>query len=560
MKVFKGVTKYILLLILFSIFISFCNLQIAMYIRYAIDGVLFHNVQEIPEWIKPMIEIDIMKSLMILCGILIGIRLTLGLANYIREKMTTKFTLKISSNLKETLYEHILNLEYDSYYSYSKIEMLQRVNEDAKEYSNFFKVQFNVILDIVSLTIFIVTQGMTLNGAITIFLVFTIGMMLLFALWYYKNMTKRLETLISKKKKMLGTTIQNIQNFKFIRIYNRQKREIQKYRKLNQDYTKEDVKFIKFVLFYDVVNEHITYLKNPICYLLGGISIIHGNMTLGALTALILLSDKILGCLYSFGENLEVVDTFFVVKKKIKALMNLKEETEKNYHYNLEGEILFHNVSIHISEKEILRNLNFRVKKGEKIAIMGENGAGKSMIAKAILGFLDIKGDIYFHYHNAKQLDKSNIREYVEYISGEGDVFIGTIAENVLLGEKKTQKELQQIIKEVAFDNDISQLEQGYQTIIGEKGVKLSGGQKQRILLARALIRKKPIMIFDNAFSKLDAKTSQQILKNLSLHYPETTMLFITHKPEIKNYVDKCIKITNKTSTIEQMEPKGEVV
>lgn len=554
MKIFKGVIKYILLLILFSMFVSFCNLQIAMYIRYAIDGVLFHNVQEIPEWIKPMIEIDIMKSLMILCGIVIGIRLTLGLANYIRERMTTKFTLKISSNLKETLYKHILNLEYDSYYSYSKIEMLQRVNEDAKEYSNFFKVQFNVILDIVSLTIFIVTQGIALNVSITIFLVFTISIMLLFALWYYKNMTKRLETLISKKRKLLGTTIQNIQNFKFVRIYNRQKREIQQYKKLNQDYTKEDVKFIKFVLFYDIVNEHITYLQNPICYLLGGISIIHGNMTLGALTALILLSDKILGCLYSFGENLEVVDTFFVVKKKIKALMNLKEETEKNYHYNLEGEILFHNVSIHISEKEILRNLNFRVKKGEKIAIMGENGAGKSMIAKAILGFLDIKGDIYFHYHNAKQLDKSNIREYVEYISGEGDVFIGTIAENVLLGEKKTQKELQQIIKEVAFHNDISQLEQGYQTIIGEKGVKLSGGQKQRILLARALIRKKPIMIFDNAFSKLDAKTSQQILKNLSLHYPETTMLFITHKPEIKNYVDKCIKITNKTSIIEKIK------
>ena len=558
MKIFKGITKYIIILILFSILISYCNLQIAMYIRYAIDGILFHNLEEIPKFIQPIIEMDIIRSLIILSGIIMGIRGILVLINYIRERITTKSTLKISANLKETLYAHILKLEYDSYYSYSKVEMLQRVNEDAKEYSNFFKVQFNVILDIVSLSIFIVTQGVTLNVSITIFLLVTIVVMLLFALWYYRKMTQMLETLISKKKQLLGATIQNIHNFKFVRIYNRQKKEIQQYKKLNQNYTKEDIKFIKFVLFYEIISEHITYLKNPIWYRSGGISIITGNMTLGALTALILLSDKILWCLYSFGENLEVVDTFFVVRKKIKALMDLKEETENNYHYNLDGEIVFHNVSINISEREILRNLNFCIKKGEKVAIIGENGTGKSMIARAIMGIGNIEGDMYLNYHNVKQLDKSNIREYIEYISGEGDVFIGTITDNILLWEKKSQKELENVIKEVAFDKDIKQLEQGYQTLIGEKGVKLSGGQKQRILIARALMRKKPIMIFDNAFSKLDGKTSNQILKNLTIHYPETTMIFITHKPEIRNYVDKCINIRNKTSAIEKIEQKGE--
>ena len=560
MKIFKGIAKYIIILILFSLLISYCNLQIAMYIRYAIDGILFHNLEEIPKFIQPIVEMDIIRSLIILSGIIMGIRGILVFVNYIRERITTKFTLKISANLKEELYAHILKLEYDSYYSYSKVEMLQRVNEDAKEYSNFFKVQFNVILDIVSLSIFIVTQGVTLNVSITIFLLVTIVVMLLFALWYYRKMTQMLETLISKKKQLLGATIQNIHNFKFVRIYNRQKKEIQQYKKLNQNYTKEDIKFIKFVLFYEIISEHITYLKNPICYLLGGISIINGNMTLGALTALILLSDKILWCLYSFGENLEVVDTFFVVRKKIKALMDLKEETENNYHYNLDGEIVFHNVSINISEREILRNLNFCIKKGEKVAIIGENGTGKSMIARAIIGIGNIEGDMYLNYHNVKQLDKSNIREYIEYISGEGDVFIGTITENILLWEKKSQEELENVIKEVAFDKDIKQLEQGYQTLIGEKGVKLSGGQKQRILIARALMRKKPIMIFDNAFSKLDGKTSNQILKNLTLHYPETTMIFITHKPEIRNYVDKCINIRNKTSAIEKIEQKGESI
>ena len=204
--------------------------------------------------------------------------------------------------------------------------MLQRVNDDAQAYSNFFSVQFNLILDIISLSFFIVSQSIFLSTSITIYLILTITVMLVFALWYYRKMNQILEKVIVKKKKMLGLTVNNINQFKFVRIYNRQKEEIQKYKRLNKDYTEEDLKFIKLILFYEIISEHITYLSNPIICLLGGISIIHGNMTLGTLTALMLFASKILNCLYSFGENLAVVDTFLVVRKKIKRLMDLKEE------------------------------------------------------------------------------------------------------------------------------------------------------------------------------------------------------------------------------------------
>lgn len=548
MQIFKGLKKHILLLVLLSSIASYLSLQISLYISYAIDGVLFHNTEKIPSYFEQILEIDTIKGLVIISFMVIMISLTLVLVNYIRERITTKFSLKISSNLKKILYTHILKLEYESYYSYSKIEMLQRVNDDAQEYSNFFKIQFNLILDIVSLSFFIVSQSIFLSTSITIYLIFTIAIMLLFALWYYRKMTQILEKVIIKKKKMLGLTIKNINQFKFVRIYNRQKEEIQKYKRLNKDYTEEDLKFIKLILFYEIISEHITYLSDPIICLLGGISIIHGNMTLGTLTALMLFATKILDCLYFFGANLEVTNTFLVVRKKIRKLMDLEEEKNKNYPYDLNGDIVFHNVSISISEKEILANLNFVIKKGEKIAILGENGSGKSILAKAILGFYPVQGNIYFNYHNSKKLDKSNIRQYIDFISGEADLFTGTILENIELGVEKKEEELIKVVKEAEIYNDINRFEEGYQTTVGEKGVKLSGGQKQRILIARALFRNKPIMIFDNAFSKLDHKTSDKIFQNLMKKYPQTTMIFITHNLEIKSYVNRVIKIEEGTN------------
>lgn len=292
MKMLKGSKKYIMVLILLSGMISYFSLQIALYVSYAVDGILFKNGEQIPAYLRGILELPPIESLLFLSGIIIVINLIVAFFSYVRERITTKFTLGISANLKEKLYGHILKLKYQEYQSYSKVEMLQRANEDAAEYANFYKVQFNLILDIISLTFFIVTQGIFLSTSVTIYLAVTVIIMLLFSFWYYRKMTAMLEKVITKKRKLLGAVINNVNQFKFVRIYNRQKEEIQKYERLNKDYTKEDIKFVKFILFFDIVSEHITYLSDPIICLLGGISIMHGEMTLRYTNGSIIVCHK----------------------------------------------------------------------------------------------------------------------------------------------------------------------------------------------------------------------------------------------------------------------------
>ncbi len=544
----KDTVIYLILLVLLSVIITYITIQISLFVKYGIDGILFSNYTDIPKYINTIFTHNYKNDLLIIAIIIIIFNSTQKLLHYFRDRITTKFKLKINTNLKQELYKHMLNLEYESYNLYDKEEMIQRINEDADVYSKFFNNQFNVILDIIFLTIFIIKEAIKLNWKISIYIFLSIIIMLLFSIWYYKKLNIYIDNMIIKRKQLLKATIRNINNYKFIRMFNKQKEEMENYKKLNNTYSIEQVKFIKLVLFYDIILEHLTYLKSPIIYMLGGIAIINGTMTMGSLMALHTFAGKIFDYLYTFGDNLEIIDDFHVVTKKISKLLKQKEEEKTNYIYDLTGNIIFSNVTIYLGNKTILKNINLIINQGEKVGIVGENGSGKSILAKTILGFYKYEGNIYINNHNIKRLNKSNIRKYVELILGESYVFSGSILENIKLNNKIDIDIVEKISTECDIKEDIYKFKNGYNTLIGEKGTKLSGGQKQRLSIARGIASNKPIIILDEALNKLDNKTRENILSNLIENYNNKTMILISNNLEIIDYVDSIIYIDGITT------------
>ncbi len=271
-------------------------------------------------------------------------------------------------------------------------------------------------------------------------------------------------------------------------------------------------------------------------------------MTLGGISAIISFADKIFDCFLRLGANLETIVDFYVVTKKLNKLLKLKEEEKENNIYDLEGEIIFSNVTIYINKHPILKNLNFIIRKGENIAIIGENGSGKSIIAKTILGFYDYDGNIYINNHNIKRLNKDNIRKYVELVLGESYMFHGSISENISLDNDVDIRDIRKASKSCEIDSDIKDFKEEYDTLIGEKGTKLSGGQKQRICLSRSLINNKPIIILDEALNKIDNITRRKILENLKEEYKNKTIIYASNNLEIINYTDNIIYIDKGTS------------
>lgn len=269
---------------------------------------------------------------------------------------------------------------------------------------------------------------------------------------------------------------------------------------------------------------------------------------MGALVALHSLAERIFDCIYTFGDNIDIIDDFQVATKKINKLLQLEEENKENYLYDLNGKIIFSNVSIYVDHQIILKNINFIINQGENVAIIGENGSGKSILAKAILGFYKYDGNIYINNHNIKRLNKEDIRRYVELILGESYMFSGSVLENIKLDNNIELDTLEKAVTDCDIKEDIEGFKEKYNTIIGEKGTKLSGGQKQRICIARSLISNKPILILDEAMNKLDNKTRGKILSNLVNNYSNKTIIFISNNLEIINYVDTIIYINEKTT------------
>lgn len=231
-------------------------------------------------------------------------------------------------------------------------------------------------------------------------------------------------------------------------------------------------------------------------------------------------------------------------------MLKLKEESKDKNSYDLNGDIIFSNVNIFAENKLMLKDLNFIVKKGEKIAIIGDNGSGKSLLSKAILGFNDYDGNIYINNHNINRLNKSNIREYVDLIQSDSYLFKGTILENVILNNREKSSDVERVLKDCEMYQDIQRFNEKEKTLVGEKGTKLSGGQKQRISIARTLISDKPIIIFDEALNKIDNYTKEKILVNLINKYSEKTMIFITHDLNMVEYVDRIIYIDDNTTIV----------
>ncbi len=233
-------------------------------------------------------------------------------------------------------------------------------------------------------------------------------------------------------------------------------------------------------------------------------------------------------------------------------MLKLEEEKKTNNSFNLDGDIIFSNVDILVEEKALLKNLNFVVKKGEKVAIIGENGSGKSLLSKAILKFTDYTGNIYINNHNIKRESKHNIREYVELVEGNQYLFKGTILENIVIKNNRDYSSFKNAIKDSELYEDIKRFKEKENTLVGESGDKLSGGQRQRIAIARALVSEKPIVLFDEALNKIDNNTKEKILKNLISKYKERTMVFITHDLKILDYVDRIIHINNNTAIVKE--------
>lgn len=535
MKLFKSTIKNlhkeILMIIISSGIISFFNVIIAKFIVYVVDGIVMKNV-ELPSYLTMFFYSDDTLSKIIIVAILMIIMaFIISIFNYIRSKYNTRLRLGMNRNIKNLLLKHVTYLEYNKYVGYENSQILQRVSSDSSNYISYINDKLNLFFNTIFYTFFSLNVIIELNFKVCLILSIIILIVIIMSVWYCIKTKSIVNKKVTLSEGLIKKTMNSTYNPKIIKMTNNQKNEIKKFNNNSDEYLKYDIKEIDYLIYYELIASGIKALSVPIIYLFCGIMIINGHMKVGGLMAILTYSTTMLNYFQNVIYAVEGINSFLVPAKRIKEFLNLDEENLicKDIVASDYKKIEFRNVSVKRENQVVFEKLNFTIKKGENIYLVGSNGSGKSIITKLLLGFIEYEGDIFIDDIDLKDLNKTKLRENIGLCFQTPYIFSDTIKNNIDCFENKKIEEIKEICKICVLDQEIEKNLNKYDELLGERGINLSGGQKQRINIARLLIQNKKVLIFDDVLSKLDNNTKNKIVENLNKSFPDNINIFITH-------------------------------
>lgn len=535
MKLFRSTMKnlynIILMIVISSIIICFFNVVIAKFIVYIVDGIIMNSI-ELPHYLIILFYNDsILSKIFIMAILMVLMAFIIGIFNYIRSKYHTKLRLEMNKNIKKLLLKHATYLDYDEYIGYENSQILQRVSSDSSNYISYISDKINLVVETFAYTFFSLNVIIELNFKVCLILSIIIIIIIIMSIWYCFSTKSIVNQKVTLSEKLIKKTMNSIYNPKMIKMTNSQNNEIDRFNKTSEEYLKYDIKEIDYLIYYELIASGIKGLSTPIIYLVCGFMIINGDMQVGGLMAILTYSSTMLNYFQNLIYAVEGINGFLVPAKRIEEYLNLKEEDliSKDlvtYDYS---KIEFQNVTVKYENQIILENLNFTIRKGESIYLVGSNGSGKSIITKLLLGFVKYSGNIYIDGIELRNLNKSKLRENIGLCFQNPYIFSDSIRNNIDCFETKDIEQIKQVSKICEINEEIEKFPNQYNELLGERGINLSGGQKQRINIARLIVQEKKVLIFDDVLSKLDNTTKNRIIHNLNQNFPNNINLFITH-------------------------------
>lgn len=331
-----------------------------------------------------------------------------------------------------------------------------------------------------------------------------------------------------------------------------------KFKKTNDEYQDSWKEAYKQMTIFNCGNEFLIELTNVVLLVLGGYLVFTDRLLIADLLTYFLYINyltkpinRLMAMMQQLQQGFAGIETFHEIME-IKPDIESPEDGIKDK--DIEGNISFVNASFRYKEQDdILTNFNLEIKKGEKIAIVGETGVGKTTISKLIPRFYDLnQGQLLIDGLDIKKLDLSLLRNSIGYVQQDVFIFYGTIEENIRYGKTNaTFEEVVEAAKNANIHDFIMTLPDGYQTVTGERGVKLSGGQKQRISIARLFLKNPPIIILDEATSSLDNITEKLIQEAFDRLLTNKTSIIIAHRLSTIKNSDRII-VLGKEGIIEE--------
>lgn len=453
--------------------------------------------------------------------------------------------------IREDLYKKLLSLDFSYYNSVRTGDIMARMTGDTDALRHFIAWVIFCSIEQISVFVFAIISMVYISPILTILMVSICPFIWLIT----KKMSDEINPTfynIREAYASLNSVVQeNISGNRVVRAFNREEYEIKKFDKENKNYRDTNLATVEVTKKFIPRLRLTTSLLNVIMILFGGILVIKGKITIGDIVVFNNLLWALNNPMNMVGNLVNDTQRFIASSAKIRELLETESKIKNSDNAvkpeRIKGNVRFENVSFKFEDTDAVSNISFEAKRGQTVGIIGHTGSGKSTLINLLSRFYDpTEGKIYIDNIDIKEIDLNKLRNSITSAMQEIFLFSDTVKDNISYGRPKADfNEVKEKAKMAQAHNFIVKLDDGYETVVGERGVGLSGGQKQRISLARAMMKDSSILILDDVTSAVDMETEKRIQKELKEIGVDKTTFIIAHRISSVSQADLILVLDN---------------
>lgn len=527
--------------LLMSLFSQVFNALIPQIVRVTVDSVLGTEKPQLPAALAGALPIETLRAdpamaLVWAAGAVVLFAVLRGFAIFGQRLFLARGSEGFVKGIRDELFSHIQRLPFAWHTAHQTGEMIQRCTSDVEVVRTFVCTQLVEVIRTVILVAVYLYAMFSMNVKLSLVSLAFIPVVALSSGLFYGRIAARFKVADEAEGELTTMVQENLTGVRVVRAFGRESFELGKFNEKNDRFSELWIKLGRVLAVYWASGTLLTCLQVMVILILGVVEAVRGELTLGGFLAFVSYNSTLAWPVRSLGRVLADMSKAGVSMDRVAYILRAEEERELPgaAEAPMDGDIVFSHVSFGYEGQEVLRDVSFTVPAGSTFAILGGTGSGKSTLVHLLDRLYDLgegQGEITIGGRDIRLIERGYLRRNIGLVLQEPFLFSRTIRENIAAPRPgAAEAEIRRAAAIACVDEAVSEFPDGYDTLVGERGVTLSGGQKQRVAIARMLISGAPVMVFDDSLSAVDSETDAKIRAALRESLGRATVILISHR------------------------------